>query len=47
VRDAFFLAYGGLRWSYSEVLALPLRRRQEFVDFLERQLEFEKTEMSK
>ncbi len=27
VRDAFFLAYGGLHWEYAEVARLPLRTR--------------------
>ena len=47
VRDAFFLAYGGLHWAYSEIVALPLRVRQEFVEALERQLAFEQEEMAK
>ena len=45
--DAFFLAYGGLRWSYSEVLAMPLRVRQAFVEALERQLDYEKRELGR
>ena len=44
VRDAFFLAYGGLHWEYAEVAKLPIRTRQEFVDALERQLDFERQE---
>lgn len=40
--DAFFLAYGGLHWGWSEVKALPLRVRHEFVAVLEQQLEFER-----
>jgi len=43
----FFLAYGGLRWSYSEVLALPIMRRRHFVEILERQLDFEKQQMER
>lgn len=45
--DAFFLAYGGLHWGWSDVRALPLGVRQQFVEALERQLEFEKTEMER
>jgi len=45
VRDAFFLAYGGLHWGYHDILAMPIRRRQEFVEALERQIEFEKREL--
>ena len=45
--DAFFLAYGGLHWGYGEVARLPLRVRRQFVETLERQLEFEKTEMER
>ena len=47
MRDAFFLAYGGLHWSYRDIAALPIRRRQEFVEALERQLEFEKHELER
>ena len=43
--DAFFLAYGGLHWSYGEVARLPLRVRQEFVEALERQREFEREQV--
>ena len=46
-RDAFFLAYGGLHWSYQDVLAMPIGTRHEFVEALEQQLEFEKREMEK
>ena len=45
--DAFFLAYGGLHWGWSEVKMLPLGVRREFVETLERQLEFEKAEMER
>ncbi|HPD17972.1 MAG TPA: hypothetical protein PLE19_23800, partial [Planctomycetota bacterium] len=47
LRDAFFLAYGGLHWGYQDVLALSIRRRQEFVEALEKQLEFERHELEK
>jgi len=47
LRDVFFLAYGGMHWSYQDVLAMPIRRRQEFVEALERRLEFEKSELEK
>jgi len=40
-RDAFFLAYGGLHWSYQDVLNMPIRTRQEFVEALEQQLNAE------
>ena len=46
-RDTFFLAYGGLHWSYQDVLNMPIRTRQEFVEALEQQLEFERKEMEK
>ena len=41
MRDVFFLAYGGMHWSYQDVLAMPIRRRHEFVEALERQLNAE------
>ena len=47
VNDAFFLAYGGLHWGWSEVKGLPLGVRRQFVETLERQLEFEKSEMER
>jgi hypothetical protein len=47
VSDAFFLAYGGLHWGWSEVKALPLGVRREFVEALERQLEFERQQMER
>ena len=47
LKDAFFLAYGGLHWEYAEVTRLPLRTRQEFVEALERQLYFERQEMER
>ena len=47
LRDTFFLAYGGLHWGYQDILALPIRRRQEFVEALERQLQFEKHELER
>lgn|GEM_PF-3247508 len=47
IRDAFFLAYGGLHWSFSETRALPLSVRREFVEALERQLAFEREEMER
>ena len=46
-RDAFFLAYGGLGWGYADVAAMPVRTRREFVEALERQLEFERREAEK
>ncbi|GAB4567944.1 MAG: hypothetical protein Tsb0017_28370 [Geothermobacteraceae bacterium] len=42
VSDAFFLAYGGLHWGWSETRSLPLRVRRQFVEALERQLDFER-----
>jgi len=39
---AFFLAYGGLHWEFSETRSLPLETRRQFVEALERQLEFER-----
>lgn len=42
MQDAFFLAYGGLHWGFEEVRRLSLRRRTEFVEALERQLEYER-----
>lgn len=45
--DAFFLSYGGLHWSFQEVQALPLRVRREFVETLERQLEFEREQATR
>jgi len=47
VRDAFFLAYGGLHWEYAEVAKLPLKTRQQFVEALENQLDYEKQELEK
>jgi hypothetical protein len=47
VRDAFFLAYGGLHWGYSEIARLPIKTREQFVEALERQLDFERTEMDR
>lgn len=47
LRDAFFLAYGGLHWEYADVARLPLRTRQEFVEALERQLDFERQELER
>lgn len=45
--DAFFLAYGGLHWGYGDVARLPLRVRQQFVEALERQLEYEREQMKR
>lgn len=47
MRDSFFLAYGGLHWGYSEVTNLSIKRRQEFVEALERQLDYERQEMDR
>ena len=47
VRDAFFLAYGGLHWEYAEVAKMPLRARQQFVEALEGQLDYERQELEK
>ena len=47
MNDAFFLAYGGLHWSYADILALPVRVRKRFVEMLERQIEMEKEELGK
>ncbi|MEN6358278.1 MAG: hypothetical protein ABFD83_14490 [Armatimonadota bacterium] len=47
MRDAFFLAYGGLHWEYAQVAGLPLRIRHEFVEALEKQLDFERQELRK
>ncbi len=41
------MAYGGLHWEYAEVARLPLRTRQQFVEALERQLDYEKSELEK
>jgi len=40
--DAFFLAYGGLHWSYGDVMAMPAHVRRRFVEVLETQLEYER-----
>ncbi|HNY26997.1 MAG TPA: hypothetical protein PLA90_14190 [Candidatus Sumerlaeota bacterium] len=45
--DAFFLAYGGLHWGWAEVRSLPLATRRQFVEALERQLEFEREQMKR
>jgi hypothetical protein len=42
VSDAFFIAYGGLHWSFSETRSLPLKVRRQFVEALSRQLDFER-----
>lgn len=47
MQDAFFLAYGGLHWGFEEIARLPLRRRAEFVDALERQLAFERQQLNR
>ncbi len=44
--DVFFLAYGGLRWSYQDILAMPIRTRKRFVEMLERQIELEREVLS-
>ena len=46
MRDAFFLAYGGLHWSYTAVRDLTLSQRAYFVEALTRQLAFEKQQSS-
>ena len=46
MRDVFFLAYGGMHWSYQDVLSMPIHRRQEFAEALERQLEYERKVIS-
>ncbi len=45
--DIFFLAYGGVGWSYWDILALPIRIRKEFVERLKKQIEFEKTTVNR
>jgi hypothetical protein len=47
ISDAFFLAYGGLRWTYSDILAMPVRVRKKFVELLEKQIELEKKELNR
>ena len=47
IKDAFFLAYGGLHWSFSEVRSFNLRTREQFVEALEQQLEYEREEIEK
>ena len=42
MNDVFFLAYGGLHWSYQDILAMPIRVRKQFTEILEKQIEFEK-----
>ena len=39
--DVFFLAYGGLHWSYFDILALPISVRKQFIQMLEKQIEIE------
>jgi hypothetical protein len=36
-----------LHWGYNEIVSLPLGVRREFVDALERQLAFEKSELER
>ncbi len=45
MNDVFFLAYGGLHWSYRDVLAMPIRVRKRFVQVLEKQIELERKEL--
>ena len=45
--DAFFLAYGGLHWSYGDVMAMPAHVRRRFVEMLETQLEYERKQMER
>ena len=47
VSDAFFLAYGGLHWGIQEIRSLPLATRRQFVEALERQLDFEREQMER
>jgi hypothetical protein len=47
MNDVFFLAYGGLHWSYFDILALPVRVRKRFVEMLDAQIELEKEELGK
>lgn len=47
MQDAFFLAYGGLHWSYTGIRQLPVRRRAEFVDALECQLAHERAQLAR
>jgi hypothetical protein len=47
ISDAFFLAYGGLHWTYSDILAMPVRVRKRFVELLEKQIELEKQAIGK
>jgi len=42
MNDVFFLAYGGLHWSYADILAMPVSVRKKFVALLEHQIELEK-----
>ena len=42
MNDVFFLAYGGLHWSYQDILAMPIRVRRQFAEMLERQIELVK-----
>ena len=39
--EIFFLAYGGLRWGYQDILDMPIRIRKKFVEMLEQQIEME------
>jgi hypothetical protein len=45
--DAFVLAYGGLRWPYSEVMEMEVSVRRWFVERLLTQKEAEEKEMNK
>jgi len=45
--DVFFLAYGGLHWSYGDVMTMPTHVRRSFVEMLETQLEHERKEMER
>ena len=47
MQDAFFLAYGGLHWGFEEIRRLPMRRRAEFVEALERQLAYERAQLAR
>jgi len=44
--EVFFLAYGGLRWSYQDILAMPIRIRKRFIEMLEKQIEMEREALS-
>jgi hypothetical protein len=47
MQDAFFLAYGGLHWGFTEIARLTLRQRAAFVEALERQHDYERRQLGK